>query len=221
MKKILLPLLVLALFVVACNKTPNANPNRAAMLRTGKWKVSAASVMMRLPNGRDTTLNYFSMIPACHADDYLRFDSLNHGAVYNGGTSCSVADADSISFIWQLRNDDNTIDLFNGFTLIDSVAETVLPYHIDTINASSTPIVLDTISTSPTVVLDSAFTLQFGVVNSPSINIYNATITNFSQSSFIMNFDFVAHYPQMDWYIQAVPTIKLDTFHYSVTYTNF
>ena len=220
MKKILLPLLALACFVIACNKTPDANPDRAAILRNGKWKISAATVMMRLPNGKDSTINYYNLIPGCHLDDYLKFDSLNRGAVHNGGTSCSLADADSIAFVWQLKNDDNMMDIYNGFTLIDSVAETVLPYHIDTINANSSPIVLDTLSNIFPIVLDSMFTLQFGVQNTPAVNIYNATLTNFSQSAFTMNFMFVAHYPQMS-YFSATPVITPDTFHYSVPYTNY
>src|ERR1700743_427865 len=129
MNKILLPSLVLLLFVsvifTRCSKTLNPNPSTTDYLRTGRWKMSAATVMMKIPDGRDTTINYMSLMPACRLDDYITFDSLNRGFVHNGGVSCSAGDADSIGFVWSITNNNTVMSIYNGFTLIDSVAQLV------------------------------------------------------------------------------------------------
>jgi len=214
-----LPLLILAAYMVACNKTPDPNPSRASILRTGKWKISAASVQLKLPGGSDTTIDYLGLIPSCRLDDYLQFDSLSQGYVFSNTEKCSVGDADSIGFVWQLSNNDNNLSIFNGFTLLDSVVESALPYHIDTLQSTPT-LVLDTLATTPNVVLDSMYTVQFSASKTASINITNAAITDFSSSSFTMSFSLISQYPHMDYFISA-PVYKPDTLHFKVTYANF
>ena len=139
--------------------------------------------------------------------------------MFSNTTKCSIGDADSIGFIWQLSNNDNNISIFNGFTLIDSVMETVLPYHIDTL-ATTPNIVLDTLATTPNVVLDTLYTLSYSASKTAAINIYNAAITGFSNSAFTMSFSLISQYPHMDYFISA-PVYKPDTLHFKVTYGNF
>jgi hypothetical protein len=165
------------------------------MLRTGKWKITSGTVNLRLPSGKDTTLNLLYFIHACHRDDFLRFDSTDHGAVLNGGTSCSTADADSINFLWRLSNSDKTLDIYNGFNLIDSVAEIVY--------------------------FDTAWEVRFDTANSPAINIRNAELSSFTQASFNMDYYLVAQYPDTTYGHQATPIYKPDTFRYHITYTNY
>ncbi len=221
MKKTLFSLLALFLLAESCTKTP-PDPTHGTMLRTGKWKISAATIRMKLPNGKDTTMDYIQFIPKCHQDDYIRFDSLSYGSVHNNGTSCSVADADSISFVWRLKNNETVMDIFNGFTLIDSVAETILtPYHFDTLSQDPF-LVLDTISNDPAnIVLDTVWDLNFSSATTSNINIYNATLSNFTQASFTMDFILPAHYPDSTHFHEMSPIIRPDSFHYHVTYSNF
>ena len=220
MRKVLLSLSALLLLVASCNKTTTTTPNVPGILKTGKWKISSATIRMKLPSGKDTTMDYIQFIPKCHQDDYIKFDSLNHGAIFNGGVSCSVADADSIGFIWTLTNDYTTMNLYNGFFFIDSVAETILPYHIDTVSQSPI-LVLDTLATSPSLVLDTIWNLNFASVPSAAINIYNSTISSVSSSSFTMDFAYASHYPDSNNHHQYVPNIFADSFHYHVVYTSF
>ena len=153
MRQLLLSLLVLSLFIVACNNTPTVPPDRGSMLRTGKWKISAGTVTIRLPNGVKSEQTYWpNLRKICLRDDYIVFDSSNHGSVHNGGTSCSAVSSDSISFIWQLKNNGDNIDLLNIFTVVDSVAESVY------LDASVTPNVYK-------VRFDTATTYRSNIVN--------------------------------------------------------
>lgn len=220
MKKLLLSLSALLIFALSCNRPSSTAINVTGILKTGKWKISTATITMKLPSGKDSTLDFIQFIPKCHQDDYIKFDSLNHGAIYNNGVSCSVADPDSISFIWQLKNNNNNMDLYNGFFFIDSVAETILPYHIDTVSQSPI-LVLDTLADTPNVVLDTIWSLNFASVPTAVINIYNSAISNVTQSSFTMDFAFAAHYPDSTHNHQYFPNIYVDTFHYHLVYTNF
>ncbi len=221
MNKYYFSLLALLMFLVSCTKS-TSDPDTGAILRTGKWRISSASIRMKLPSGKDTTMDYVQFIPKCRVDDYLRFQTLTRGAVYNGGTSCSASDADSTTFQWLLKENGTVVDIYNGFTLIDSVAQTILtPYHFDTISQSPI-LVLDTISNDPAnIVLDTVWDLNFRSVPSPTFNIYNAHLSNVSQSTFSMDFAFRAQYPDSTHFNEVTPILRPDSFHYHIVYSNF
>lgn len=232
MRKCLLLIIPALLIIAACSKKPNApTPGRADMLRTGKWKISGGTFTKRLPSGRDTILKYLSYIPACHQDDYIVFDSGMSAAIYSGSNKCDPSDADEIPFLWQLKNNGNNIDLYNGFNCLYSCLETILPYYFDTLqnNSSFTPPleldtligVLDTPSMGHSIVLDSMWTVDIDSMTTPQINIYNASITNFSQSSFTLNFTVISTYPDSTGNHATYPVTKPDTMKYAVIYSNF
>ncbi len=220
MKRLLFSLSALLIIAFSCTKPASSPAGVTGILKTGRWKISSATVTMKLPSGKDTTMDYIQFIPKCHQDDYIKFDSLDHGAIYNNGVSCSIADPDSIAFVWQLKNKEQSLDIYSGFFLIDSIAETILPYHIDTISQSPI-LVLDTISDNPTVVLDTIWNLNFASVPTAAFNIYNSTLSNVTSSSFTMDFAFAGQYPDSNNHHQYVPNIYNDSFHYHVVYTNF
>ena len=201
MKRLLLSLLVLLLLLDACKKTTTFPIGQDGMMRTGKWKISKSMVKLKLPNGKKTTIDYGPYRSACLVDNRLKFDSLNRGSILNGGVSCNIGDADSVGFIWQLKNNGNTIDMLNCYTLIDSVAQTV---------------VLDGTTGN--------YVVQYNQASSYKSNLYDATISSFSQSSFTLEYDLPAHYADTtaaNMGSAAAPVILLDTFHFMITYTNF
>jgi hypothetical protein len=240
MKKYFLLALSLVLIFTACNKTPTPQtPGKADILRTGKWKISSGTFIIRLPNGLDTTLDYMKFMSKCHQDDYIVFDSGMNAAIYNGATKCNPSEADHIPFLWKLTNNDNYMDLYNGFTLLVGARDSIYPFGFDTLvnNASATPpLVLDTpvgghvfdtvFGYARVIVInDTTWQLHVDTANFLNTDIYNAQITNFSQTSFTLNYDILATYPDTTKLHMGLPhqmpIWRSDTFKYSVTYTNF
>ena len=208
------------------------------MLRVGTWHVASGTLTLRKPNGVDTTLNYVNWIPFCHKDDYIKFDSGNIGYQFPGTNLCNASDADSTQFIWTLLNGETQMDLYNGFNNTFDVTESILlPYFFDTV-ATSPIVVVDTFLSavagaamtppSPGLV-DSFWKLHFDTTAVPGLDIYNATITNFSSSSFTLNYAFITTYPDSTGFhtgydaannIDMNPIWRPDTVHYSITYTH-
>ncbi len=223
---------ILILAVVACNKTPTpSTPGRADMFRVGKWKISGGTFTKRLPDGHDTVLTYLNFIPDCHKDDYIIFDSGLNAAVYSGSNKCNPSDADHIPFVWQLKNNGNNIDLYSGFNNLYSCWETIMPYYFDTLqnNSSDTPpLILDTLigaldtpKRGHNIVLDSMWNVHLDTMATPQISIYNAIITNFSQSAFTIKFSVISTYPDSTNNHATIPITRPDTMKYIVTYSNF
>ena len=201
MKRFLFGFIAMAVIAGSCTKTPKVPLGTDGMLRTGKWKIGKSLVTMRMPNGQKATVDYGTHRSACLVDNYLKFDSLNRGSVHNNGASCSNADADSIAFIWTLKNNDQNIDLLGLYTVVDSVIETVV------LNSTGT-----------------AYEAQYSTGPSYISNLRNATITGFSQSSFTLEYDFKGKYPDTTAAkggSPAAPIILDDTFRIHITYNNF
>jgi len=238
MKYFFLTLSVVVL-LASCAKTPTINNNRQSMMRKGKWKVTSGTLTLRKPNGLDTTLNYMDWIPVCHKDDYVQFDSLNFGFIFPGSTKCDPSAADSTAFLWKLENGETTMSLYNGFSNTFGVVESILiPFFFDTLSYS--PLILDTLvtyaqaqaQTPPgVVVLDSTWKLHFETSSILQLDIYAATISSFSQSAFTINYAVISTYPDSTNHhtgfdvanggIDKDPIYRPDTFHYSVTYSNY
>ena len=200
MKKLFTPLIALLLFIGACKKDTIPPLDRAGMLRTGKWKISNSKVRLRLPNGIYGTVDYGAARKKCIVDNYLKFDSLTRGAVHNGGVSCNLADPDSVGFVWVLKNNDNNIDILNCYTLIDSVAQSL---YVD---------------------VNGVYQVKYDSAISYISNIYNGVLTNFSQSSFILEYPLIAHYGDTTAAkggSAGAPAILPDTFHFMITYSNY
>jgi hypothetical protein len=222
---------LLVLFAIAsCNKTPTSTSTVESTLRNGKWKLSSGTLSMRLPNGKDTSLDYYNLIvPACHKDDYIDFSSGLYGGVFSNTIKCDASDPDSVGFAWTLSNNNTSISIYNSQNFYFAAQETILPYHIDTISHS--PLQLDSLTYSggPSKV-DSIYNLYFNEIPAPATNINNLTdidgakIVNLTSSSLTLTFSVfgsVYVYPDSTNFHAAYPIIRADTFHYSLTYTNF
>jgi len=221
MKKLFLPLAIILLGLVACQNKSTVTASGTAILQNGRWKLTSGTLTMKAPSGKDTTLNYMVFVPVCHQDDYLKFDSNYVGYVFSGSVKCSPAEADSIPFDWQLLQNNTYMNLYNGFFLFDSVVETIDPvYHFDTLQHSA--LVLDTIISNDTFVeLDTIWPVYFDSVASQILNINNASITNFTSTTFTLNFYVLGYYPDSTKFHELTPVYKADTFKYSLTYSNF
>ncbi len=246
MKKYFYLALSVVFIFAACNKKPNqTSTTRYDILHASKWKLASGTLAVKLGNGKDTTLNYLNYIPSCYNDDYLAFNSRSIGAVFNGSNRCSPSDGDSTQFTWEFSNDYANISFHRGFSIISSVVETVNPLKFDTTNLE--PLVLDTVhgflDTLPGFVrvipvLDSIWSLTFTSSGVTSVDIHNAIITDFSASSFTINFTMYSTYPDTtgfhtgvsymyDVITSGIDTVDLpviyraDTFKYKLTYTSF
>lgn len=232
MTKYFLTSLSVVMMLVSCNKKPTNTtvPDRESMLRTGKWKVSGGTFTMKLPNGSDTTFSYMDYIDACHQDDYIMFDSLMRAATYCGDVKCDPSDADHIPFVWRLSSDGNHIDLYNGFNNIYGAFDSIHTVHFDTLVNDGITLKLDTVhgvldTVTPyyrsVVVLDSIWNFTIDTMRSPQISIYNATITDFKQSSFTLNYSLIRTYPDTTGLRATHPRFLPDTVRYKVNYSNF
>ena len=253
MKKYLILSLSLILLFAACNKKPGASaPTREDILRSGKWKITSGTLTVTLPNGKDTTLNYMDWIPSCRQDDYIVFDSGIHAALFSNSTKCNVSDPDSISFQWLFTSNYSYLTMDHGFDFFYGISDSVLPFRFDTLQQS--PLVLDTVHgvldtdaaalaagyTRVLIVLDTVWKLQFDTVAMPTTAIYNAQVTNFTESSFTISYSLtqppITSRPDTTgfhtgWIIDNTttppdtadfqPIYRPDVFRYKVTYTKY
>lgn len=201
MRKLIVPFVAILALFASCTKKVDPNPNRDAMLRTGKWKITTSMVTLRLPNGQKGTIDYGAYRSTCLVDNYLKFDSTNKGAIHNGGVSCSGFDADSIGFIWQVKNNGVNIDILGCYTMIDSVKESI---YLDA--------------------ADNIYKVAYSTGPSYRSNIVNGTFSSFSQSSFVLNYSIPGYYADTmpaNGGSAAAPVYLPDTFNYHITYSNF
>jgi hypothetical protein len=197
MKYFLLALSVVVVLAACTQKAPTVTPNRENLLRAKKWRISGGSMTVKNPNGKDTTLDYLNFIDSCYQDDYVKFDSMHFGSLYTGEIKCNPADPISRSFTWKLWNNDNYIDLNDGFNTIFAASMYIEPYRFDTLEHS--PLKLDTIigrtDTTPGfqkqfIVLDTIRVVRFNSTKIPNFDIYGAEIRDFTSSSFKLKFSF-------------------------------
>ncbi len=203
MKKLLYALAAMALFVASCTKSSDS-VSVTSILKTGRWKIKSATISVRLPNKlRDTTLDYFNYIPSCHVDDYLRFDSLLRGYVYGASTKCNFGEPDSTGFVWKLYNNEQNMDIYNGFYLIDSLWNYFDPPQLDTISVS--PLVLDTV-----------WPMKFNAYRSNTLNIYNGRVVNPTTTGFELFFAHKAVYADTTGGNQNHPIYRDDSLRYHI-----
>ena len=237
-------ILTLSLAVIlfsACSK--KATPSTAShmdMLRKGKWRVSGGTLTVKLPDGRDTVLDYMKWIPVCHRDDYFVFNTPTTGAVFNGGMTCTPGDPDSISLNWKFIDNDKYLSLYNSFHLYYAVRESIMPFEFDTLQWTPN-LVLDTIHgvldtaegyTRTVIVLDTIWKLHFDTASVVNTDIFNAPITNFTQNSFNLYFTLLSQFPDSTNHqtgqfnfggviVDTFTVYRQDTFKYKLTYTNY
>jgi len=232
------------LIYASCSKSSTPTVSRQATLRTGRWKISSGSLTVKLPNGKDSSLNYMNFIPACHLDDYIDFNSPNYGAVFSGVTKCNPGDPDSVTFTYNLSDNDNELSINSNFYLYYGVSETIQPFVFDTLQNSPAPLVLDTLYgvldtaagyTRTVIVLDTIWNLQFTDTPITTNSVFQGQLSNFSASSFTFSYRIPSTYPDSLNHhtnllivagppvdsIDANPIIVPDSAIYTITYTNF
>ncbi|NCX96634.1 MAG: hypothetical protein EBX41_09575 [Chitinophagia bacterium] len=194
-------LLLLFIAVASCTKSaPPSQNGIAAILRTGKWKVGAGTIRLKLPNGKDTILKYTDFRIACVQDDCIKFDSLNRGAVFTNAVKCNGAEADSMGFTWDLRNEGKLISIYGGFHLTDSLSQSIVT------DASSGSTV---------------YQIKYAPAVSSAFNIINATIDPYDKTSFTLSYYMPAQRLDTTGGHQASPLTIPDTFYFNITYTNY
>ncbi|MCD6011285.1 MAG: hypothetical protein K0Q79_1147 [Flavipsychrobacter sp.] len=205
MKNFLIFTLAIVAIVTACNRAPTPKPNKQDMLRSGKWSISSGRVIIKLPNGKDTTLNYLDYLPFCRRDDYMVFHEGQTAAIFTASNKCSPADPDSTYFNWYFSNNETNLSMYHGFDFIYGIREYIMPFRFDTTwDFSHTTFVLDTIHgildtefgyTRVIPILDTIFEVRFDSVNLKYNNLYNAKVLDFTESSFTLSFFVYATYP--------------------------
>ncbi len=227
-------MLALSVVVVlaSCNQTPTVTPNRENLMRAKKWSLSSSStITVKKPNGKDTTIKYMDYLPDCYKDDYLRFDSNHFGRNFLASKSCSIADPEFENFTWRLWNNDNYIDLYDGFNRVFALTCTIEPYHFKVIK--DVPLEYDTVigrlDTIPGflkqfIVLDTIRELRYTAYKIQHFDIYGAEITDFTESSFKLNFSFKTKRLDSTNYHGGAPNnldpiVVDDTAHYSLVFT--
>ncbi len=232
-KYFIITLSLAAVLFAACSKKATIPVDtQKDWLRNSKWKIASGTLTVKKPNGKDTVLNYLDWIPACNKDDYFGFNTATTGSFFNGGVRCAPSDPDSISFTYELSNDNKYLSLYCSDHLYYSVNETILPWVIDTLVFPPSDVVLDTLHgvndtaagyTRTLIVMDTLWKLHFAPAAVDNINIVNAPITNFTANSFTLYFTLKAQYPDStnlhpgapDW----DPIIRVDTFKYKINFT--
>jgi len=232
MKKHVIIALSVVFFMVSCSKSSNQTKGVPDMLRTGRWKISSATVKLRLPSGLDTTLNLFTFMPSCKTGVYLTFDTGFYGNMFSG-TPCNPSDPTNISFQWQLTDNNTILDLYGGFNLVYSITDTVLqPYYFDTTwyPAGNNPAYYfdsivnyeDTsLDGNPNyIVLDTLWNLKYDSIPNGTNNVYGQ-VSNFTQSSFTWTVAQITVYPDSTHNHASNPIYRPDTAHYTYVFTNF
>lgn len=243
MKKYFILTVSLIVILASCGKKTETSLSRENMLRVGKWKIQSGTLTVKLPDGRDTVLNYLSFVPSCHLDDYLVFHAGVDAALFSGGTTCNPSDPDSASFKWGFTYNEKNLSLYHGFDFFFTVNERIKPFRFDTLLYS--PLVLDTLYgvndtlagfTRSLIVLDSIWEVVFDTIRLNYPDLHNTTVTDFSQSSFTINFGILATRPDSTNHhtgaferLDAVPVdtidfdpiIRPDTFKYSLKFVNY
>src|SRR4051794_40664330 len=115
MNKFGILILLVVVIIASCSKNSTPIAGRSDMLRTGKWTLASGSVTMKLPSGKDTTLNYLNFLPSCHQDDYMIFRDNQDASMFSNSTKCNVGDPDSVTFKWGFANNNNNLSLYHGF----------------------------------------------------------------------------------------------------------
>ena len=198
MRRALLLLLALPAIFVACNKTPDPQADVISMLRTGKWKLSSGTVNIRGLNGLRADHTYYpDLRRVCLRDNTILFDSSNRGVVYNNTNRCLASEPDSVNFIWQLKNNDQNIDLFNIYKVVDSVGLTLNP-----------------------VTGSTGYYVTYDTATSYINNIRDAQISNVTDNSFTLEYTLVARYYDSTGGNFSAPVLKPDTFVFKATYTH-
>ena len=249
MKYCILALSVIMLFA-SCSKTPNPQAtSKEDILRSGNWRISGGTVRGKLPSGLDTTVSYTQfLLPTCWLDDYIKFDSDYHAKVYSNTNKCDPSQPTYQSFYWKFNRNATTLDFYNGFNLTYAWSDSIAPWHFDTLvndGSASPPLVLDTIYgvndtllgyTRVVVVLDTIWDFVVTPKAIPNLDIYNAQISNFTESSFTLNYTYRKTYTDTNGHhtgrqifpigsamdtVNYDPILKADTLFYSITFSKF
>lgn len=108
MKKLILPLLILACTLTACSKD-DATDSKEELLSKSSWKLKALGIESNgvfVPFSND-------MLPVeeCKADNIYTFKADFTGIASEGATKCQSGDIDQSEFTWSISEDKKTLNL--------------------------------------------------------------------------------------------------------------
>jgi hypothetical protein len=235
------------IIIASCNKKPVINPTTEDKFRIGKWTIESGTVSMRLPDGRDTVIDYMKFLPICRQDDYYVFHGGNDGAIFSNSNKCDPSDADSITFKWYLGDNNKSLSLYSGYQFFYGIWYQIHSWQVDTFSAPGDPLVLDTLHgyndtlpgfTRVIPVLDTLWRLHFDSCGLKYNDHYNSTLAQFDQTHFKINFWVVGTYPDSTGHhtglfiypdpisglpdsLDKDPIIRPDTLHYSIIFKNY
>ncbi|MBS1565544.1 MAG: hypothetical protein JST39_14235 [Bacteroidetes bacterium] len=107
-------LLILSLF--SCKKSSDSSQSRAELATQSSWKLLSVGIDGNKDGTPETDAT--SLVQSCQLDNVYTFKMGGTGTADEGATKCNSTDAQTTSFYWTLKNNDNVIGgnfgIFNG-----------------------------------------------------------------------------------------------------------
>ena len=103
------------LLFAACKKTekdpdptPPATKSKHELISDGKWQYSALSFILKV-NGKDTTMDAWSVLEDCRKDDFSTYSTNGTGTIDEGPTKCDPADPQTKSLTWEFQDNETYV----------------------------------------------------------------------------------------------------------------
>lgn len=107
------------LLFAACKKTekdPDPTPatkSKKEIISEGKWQYSALSFIVKM-NGKDTTMDAWSLLEDCDKDDFMTFTASGTGTIDEGATKCDPADPQIENLTWEFQDNETYVKVTNN-----------------------------------------------------------------------------------------------------------
>lgn len=100
--------IVMVLGSLGCKKS-TTEPSKTDLLTNKNWVATAITVSPALPIGGTLVTDYYSQIPSCSKDDFIRFEAPSTYKEDEGGVKCNNADPQTIIGTWTFNGDQSVI----------------------------------------------------------------------------------------------------------------
>lgn len=101
---------MLGLTVLGCKKTAETpTPSKTDLLTNKNWIATAVTISPALPVGGTLITDYYSQIPSCSKDDFIRFETPSIYKEDEGAVKCTAADPQTIIGTWTFNGDQSVI----------------------------------------------------------------------------------------------------------------
>ncbi len=112
MKHLLIYLLVASMGIAStsCKKdTVSATPTKTELLTNKNWIATAVTVSPALPIGGTLITDYYSQLPSCSKDDFIRFETPSTYKEDEGAVKCNNADPQTVIGTWTFNGDQSVV----------------------------------------------------------------------------------------------------------------